>query len=46
MGQQTLIIRSRDLVIARHGPSAGGFNRWFDELVARVLAAIAEPDDG
>jgi CubicO group peptidase (beta-lactamase class C family) len=46
MGQQTLIIPSRDVVIARHGPSAGGFDPWFNALVAAVLAAIGDRPSG
>jgi CubicO group peptidase (beta-lactamase class C family) len=42
MGQQTLIVPSRNLVIARHGPSAGGFNAHFEELTARVLDALEQ----
>jgi CubicO group peptidase (beta-lactamase class C family) len=39
MGQTTMIIPSRDLVVVRHGPSAGD-GGYFEELVARVLDAI------
>jgi CubicO group peptidase (beta-lactamase class C family) len=42
MGQYTMIIPSRDLVVVRQGPSPGGSAGHFEELVARVLAAIGE----
>jgi CubicO group peptidase (beta-lactamase class C family) len=40
MGQTTMIIPSRDLVVVRHGPSPGGSDVYFEELVARILAAL------
>jgi CubicO group peptidase (beta-lactamase class C family) len=40
MGQYTMIIPSRDLVVVRQGPSGGGDGPWFEELVARILAAL------
>jgi CubicO group peptidase (beta-lactamase class C family) len=40
MGQTTMIIPSRDLVVVRMGPSPGGDGPYFEELVVRVLAAI------
>jgi CubicO group peptidase (beta-lactamase class C family) len=40
MGQTTMIIPSRDLVVVRHGPSPGGDARYFEELVARVLDVL------
>jgi CubicO group peptidase (beta-lactamase class C family) len=40
MGQRTLIIPSRDLVVVRHGPSPGGDGAYLEELVVRILAAI------
>ena len=40
MGQTTMIIPSRDMVVVRLGPSPGGFNQYFNELVGEVLAAI------
>ncbi|MGH7553653.1 MAG: serine hydrolase domain-containing protein [Longimicrobiales bacterium] len=43
MGQTTMIIPSRDLVVVRHGPSPGGDRQYFEELVARVLDALGEP---
>lgn len=42
MGQTTLIIPSRDLVVVRHGPSSGGDQQYFEELVVRILAALGE----
>jgi len=46
MGQTTMIIPSRDLVVVRHGPSPGGDGQYFEELVARMLAALPKPNDG
>ena len=40
MGQITMIIPSRDLVVVRHGPSSGGSGEYNEELVARILAAL------
>lgn len=40
MGQTTMIIPSRDLVVVRHGPSPGGDRAYFEELLARILAAL------
>ncbi len=43
MGQTTMIIPSRDLVVVRHGPSPGGDAGYFQEFVVRVLAALPAP---
>ncbi|MBI3981742.1 MAG: serine hydrolase [Gemmatimonadetes bacterium] len=40
MGQRTMIIPSRDLVVVRHGPSPGGDGAYMEELVVRILEAI------
>jgi hypothetical protein len=40
MGQTAMIIPSRDLVVVRQGPSPGGDQPYFEELVARVLTAL------
>lgn len=40
MGQMTMIVPSRDVVIARHGPSAGGSGEYFNELAGRLLDAV------
>jgi CubicO group peptidase (beta-lactamase class C family) len=40
MGQTTMIIPSRETVIVRHGPSPGGADAYFEELVARILDTI------
>ncbi len=40
MGQTTMVIPSRDLVVVRQGPSPGGDQPYFDELVALVLGAL------
>jgi CubicO group peptidase (beta-lactamase class C family) len=37
MGQYTMIIPSRDMVVVRMGPSPGGSEPYFAELVARIL---------
>ncbi len=41
MGQTTMIIPSRDVVVVRLGPSPGGFGQYFNEIVGRVLDAIS-----
>jgi CubicO group peptidase (beta-lactamase class C family) len=43
MGQTTMIIPSKDLVVVRHGPSTGGADAYFEELVVRILDAIGDP---
>jgi CubicO group peptidase (beta-lactamase class C family) len=40
MGQITMIIPSRDLVVVRQGPSPGGDGEYIEEFVVRVLDAI------
>ncbi|HEX9580242.1 MAG TPA: serine hydrolase [Gemmatimonadales bacterium] len=40
MGQRTLIIPSRDLVVVRQGPSPGGDGAYLEELVTRILEAM------
>jgi CubicO group peptidase (beta-lactamase class C family) len=40
MGQTTMIIPSRDLVLVRLGPSPGGDGEYFEELAVRILAAL------
>jgi hypothetical protein len=40
MGQSTVIIPSRDLVIVRLGPSPGGGAAYMNEYAGRVLDAI------
>lgn len=42
MGQQTVVIPSRDVVIVRLGPSPGGFADYANEAYGRVLDAIGE----
>lgn len=37
MGQTTMIIPSRDMVVVRLGPSPGGYNAYLNEVVGRVL---------
>jgi CubicO group peptidase (beta-lactamase class C family) len=45
MGQRTMIVPSRDMVIVRLGPSPRGFNAYFNEAVGRILRAVA-PERG
>jgi CubicO group peptidase (beta-lactamase class C family) len=40
MGQHTMVIRSRDAVVVRLGPSPRESNRYFTELVTRLLAGL------
>ncbi len=40
MGQITMVIPSRDVVVVRLGPSPGGSNQYINEIVGRVLEAI------
>lgn len=42
MGQDTMIIPSRDMVVVRLGPSPGGDTRYMNEFVGRVLEAIRQ----
>ena len=37
MGQTTMIIPSRDMVVVRLGPSPSGYNPYLNEMVGRVL---------
>jgi CubicO group peptidase (beta-lactamase class C family) len=43
MGQQTVVIRSRDMVVVRLGPSPGGIRDYMNEAIGRVLDAIELP---
>jgi CubicO group peptidase (beta-lactamase class C family) len=40
MGQYTMIIPSRDMVVVRLGPSPRGSGEYFSELVARLLKGV------
>lgn len=40
MGQRTMVIPSRDMVIVRHGPSPGGFNPFINKVVGDILEAV------
>lgn len=40
MGQTTMVIPSRDVVLVRLGPSAGGSTGYLDEVAGRILAAL------
>ena len=42
MGQRTMVIPSRDMVIVRLGPSPSGFGQYFNTFVGRVLEAVAK----
>ncbi len=42
MGQTTMIIPSRNVVIVRLGPSPGGFDPYLNKVVGDVLDALAE----
>ncbi len=41
MGQRTMVIPSRDMVIVRLGPSPSGFGQYFNTLVGEVLDAVS-----
>jgi CubicO group peptidase (beta-lactamase class C family) len=41
MGQYTMIIPSGDMVVVRMGPSPGGSEPYFSELVARILQGVS-----
>jgi len=40
MGQYTVIVPSRDLVIVRLGPSPGDINTYLSDIIGEVTAAI------
>lgn len=40
MGQNTVIIPSRDVVVVRLGPSPGGSSRYLNEVIGRMLEAL------
>jgi hypothetical protein len=40
MGQYTMVIPSREMVVVRMGPSPGDSAGYFAEFVARVLEAV------
>lgn len=42
MGQITLVIPSRDMVVVRMGPSPGGFYPYLNEVVGRILKVVPE----
>jgi CubicO group peptidase (beta-lactamase class C family) len=42
MGQITMVIPSRGMVVVRLGPSPGGFNPYLNETVGRVVEAVRE----
>jgi len=42
MGQTTMVIPSRDMVIVRLGPSPGRYNQYLNEVVGRVLSATEQ----
>lgn len=40
MGQNTVVIPSRDMVVVRQGPSPGGFSGYFNDVMGRILDAV------
>ena len=42
MGQRTMVIPSRNMVIVRLGPSPSGFGQYFNTFVGEVLDAVSE----
>ncbi|MFV2006399.1 MAG: hypothetical protein ACC667_03090, partial [Longimicrobiales bacterium] len=42
MGQTTMIIPSRDMVVVRLGPSPARFDHYLNEFVGRILEAVAD----
>jgi len=40
MGQYTMVVPSRDLVVVRMGPSPGGSQDYMSQLVAKILAGL------
>ena len=42
MGQYTMVIPSRDMVVVRLGPSPAGEQEYFSELVSRILKGVPE----
>ena len=40
MGQYTMIIPSKDLVVLRQGPGAGGMAAHFEEMLVRILEIL------
>lgn len=45
MGQMTMIVPSRDVVVVRLGPSPGGSGGYMNEVVGDILDAIGEPPE-
>jgi len=43
MGQFTMVIPSRDVVVVRMGPSPAGSQNYMSELVARILEGLPSP---
>jgi CubicO group peptidase (beta-lactamase class C family) len=46
MGQYTMVIPSRDVVVVRMGPSPGGSQEYMSQLVARVLEGLPRQRTG
>ncbi len=46
MGQMTMIVPSRDVVVVRLGPSPGGSDGYMNKVVGDILDAIGEPEGG
>ena len=43
MGQNTVVIPSRDMVVVRQGPSPGGSGPYLNDVIGRVLEAVEAP---
>jgi len=46
MGQTTMIIPSREMVVSRHGPSAGRSQEYINRLIGKILVAVGKPVGG
>jgi len=44
MGQMTMIIPSREMVVVRLGPSPGGSNQYMNEVVGRILDSLTRSE--
>ncbi|NNM34869.1 MAG: serine hydrolase [Gemmatimonadetes bacterium] len=46
MGQNTVVIPSRDVVIVRQGPSPGGAGAYLNDVAGRILDAVDSEPSG